>query len=224
MMLDLCLKDLAHRVNGVLHVGAHTGQERDIYKKHGIERVVWVEANPELIEPLKAHVAPQPVIQAAVWSSHSNVMQLNISSNDGHSSSLFPAGTVKKVYPDIVWDEKRVAVTTTTLDKLAADHDLTGINMLVMDIQGAEAKALAGAWRFMRQIDYVFVELNFESVYVGCAHAHDVERELPGFTCTAFGDTQCGWGEAMYQRYRWSAMDFKARQWKLKPMENADAS
>ena len=36
---------------GVIHVGANTGRERDVYKKHGL-RVLWIEANPEAFKVL----------------------------------------------------------------------------------------------------------------------------------------------------------------------------
>lgn len=218
MMLKQCLEMVKGRVEGVLHVGAHTGQEAPIYKELGIERVVWVEANPELLDELRANVAPQEVIHATVWGT-SQQMTFNISSNSGHSSSLLKAGTVKKCYPDIVWDERQIKVTTTTIDKLSKAHDLSRINALVMDIQGAEAEALQGAWRFLRQIDFVYTEINFDSVYHGCPDPSYLESFLPGFTCSALADTTNGWGDAFYHRYRWSVLDFKTRHWALLPTE-----
>ena len=34
---------------GILHVGANIGEECEAYTKVGIEKVIWIEANPSLI-------------------------------------------------------------------------------------------------------------------------------------------------------------------------------
>ncbi len=46
-------------VNGVIHVGANTGQERDIYDAHGT-RVIWIEPIPEVFARLQANTAALP--------------------------------------------------------------------------------------------------------------------------------------------------------------------
>jgi hypothetical protein len=49
----LALPDLIERyrmrITGVVHVGAHTGQEVEAYEACGIEHVLWIEADPELM-------------------------------------------------------------------------------------------------------------------------------------------------------------------------------
>lgn len=210
MILDKCLVSVKDRVTGVLHVGAHRGQEADTYDRHGIKRVVWVEANPKLIPDLWMMAKPkgQSVIQAAVWS-RPQEMTFRVSSNDGSSSSLLEMGTCKEKY-DLSWVDE-FKVTTTTLDQLAKDEDLTGINFLYLDIQGAEYEALCGAWKFLKQIDFVYTEVNFEDVYRGCHRPFELEVNLPHFTCTSIIDTTMGWGDAFYVRYHWSAMDLLPR-------------
>ena len=55
--------------SGVLHVGAHRGEESCEYRRHNWGRVVWVEAQPELVAYLQSALKPQDnlVIEAAVW-------------------------------------------------------------------------------------------------------------------------------------------------------------
>ena len=42
------------QVDSVIHVGAHKAEELNSYMSNGIKKVVWVEANPNLIVYLKS--------------------------------------------------------------------------------------------------------------------------------------------------------------------------
>lgn len=210
MILDQALEMAGGNVYGVLHLGANKGQEAEMYRKFGVKKVVWVEADPSLIEELNKNVTPDLVIQAAVWSCDKD-MTFHLASNNGESSSLLEFGTAHaKNYPHITYTGE-TTLRTTTVDQLAKDHDLKNINMLSLDLQGAEAAALSGAWRFLRQIDYVYTEISFEEVYKGGAYVRDIEQCLPHFTCPILADTTLGWGDAFYIRYKTSANDIRAR-------------
>ena len=45
-------------ISGVVHAGAHTGEEAESYEACGVSRVLWIEANPELMAALNEHVYP----------------------------------------------------------------------------------------------------------------------------------------------------------------------
>lgn len=47
------------QASGVIHVGAHLGEERDIYASHGLH-VLWVEPNPDLFPILEAAISHIP--------------------------------------------------------------------------------------------------------------------------------------------------------------------
>ena len=46
---------LLKKVRGVIHVGANTGQEIQLYVKYGLS-VVWIEPIPEVFETLKSNL------------------------------------------------------------------------------------------------------------------------------------------------------------------------
>lgn len=50
---DIFLKE----VNGVIHIGANEGQEREHYKKYGLQKVLWIEADPEAFKKLKKNIS-----------------------------------------------------------------------------------------------------------------------------------------------------------------------
>ena len=47
-------------IKGILHLGAHLGEEAQDYHIAGIFQVIWVEGNPTLVERLKENVSPYP--------------------------------------------------------------------------------------------------------------------------------------------------------------------
>ena len=40
----------------VLHIGAHLAEECDLYRSVGWNKVIWIEANPELINDLRKKI------------------------------------------------------------------------------------------------------------------------------------------------------------------------
>lgn len=215
-LLDKCLADCNGKVTGVLHLGASTGQEAEIYQKHGVQRVVWVEANPELIPALKANVEPlgHQVIERAIYAEN-GLMKFKISNNEGSSSSLYDFGTHRQKFPHVHFI-KEIEVNAITLDCLAADYGLFNetlpkINWLTMDLQGGEAAALQGGKKVLRRMDAVFTEVNFEPLYEHCGLANTLESFLSDFTCQAFRDCGVGAGDGFYVRLRASALDHRER-------------
>lgn len=47
-------KFLKH-ITGVMHIGANTGQERDLYKKYNLN-VLWIEPIPKIYEKLEKNI------------------------------------------------------------------------------------------------------------------------------------------------------------------------
>src|SRR5689334_15164415 len=76
--------------NGVIHIGAHKGEEKEIYNLHNIKNIVWIEANPDLIDCLKENVNDDIVINEAI-SNNEELCIFNITSHaeyiDNHQSS-----------------------------------------------------------------------------------------------------------------------------------------
>ena len=79
---------------GVIHIGAHIGQEREIYFKSGV-KVIWVEADPEihkqLVDNIKAYMN-QEAVCALIGQDQLESRVFYISSNSGKSSSVFELG------------------------------------------------------------------------------------------------------------------------------------
>lgn len=201
----MSLQDLVTKFNmkidGVLHVGAHLGEEASTYSEMGIERVVWVEGNPLVIGKLAANLKPygQEYIQALVYSKEGDVIDFHVTNYDGMSSSILEFGTHPTFSPDTVF-EHTLLLKTRTIDSLAIEYAVTA-NFLNMDLQGAELHALQGATQFLGKVEYIMTEVNKAEVYVGCARVEQLDDFLHEFErVETYWVPEQGWGDALYIR------------------------
>lgn len=193
-------------VTGVLHLGAHLGEEADQYD-HDLpwaddrRSVVWVEANPTLLPKLNAHVFRRPgheVVNALVDNAVRDVT-FHVASN-GESSSVLALGTHATEHPEVTYVGD-IQATTTTVDRLAAGAGgWDDLNFLNIDLQGLELRALEGAEEFLKHCRYVYAEVNRKPLYVGCPLIREIDQHLTDFTRTATAWTRHGWGDALYTR------------------------
>ena len=193
------------RPTGILHLGAHTGEEAGAYHRAGVARVLWFEANPRVVPALAAHLAAFPEqrwAQVAVSDTDDGVVEFRIADN-GQSSSLLPMKRHRVRYPDI-HEVETIRVTTITVDTHLARAGLSpsDYDFANLDLQGGEALALRGMARCLRHLRWVYTEVNFEELYLGCPLVGDLDALLggSGFERVTTADTGYGWGDALYVR------------------------
>jgi FkbM family methyltransferase len=183
---------------GVIHVGMHKAEEYPIYKKSGVSSIIFIEANGELVRDFSPNDEDCHVVHAAVSDKVEDV-EFNIT-NNGESSSILELKDHAQIYPGI-FNIKTVKMKTTTLDSINRKIGLNEetFNILNLDIQGAELKALKGLgdWRF---IEAIFTEVNFREMYKGCGLEPELTNFLKerGFKKVEQVDTGAGWGDALY--------------------------
>lgn len=205
-------------IRGVIHAGAHFGQEAERFRSCGIEDVLWIEANPEIIGELRANVERfgHRVAQACLAATSGEVIRLNVADsasgdNRGMSSSVLPFGTHLDRYPNVSY-VSHIELTTSTLDAVVAEHAATGSNLLVLDVQGYELHVLRGAAETLRHTDCIYSEINVDELYRGGALLPELDGFLAqrGFARAATrmhgsqhpderdGERWYGWGEAVW--------------------------
>lgn len=146
---------------GVVHVGAHRGQEVADYRRAGFRRIVLVEANPWLGPDLD-RLAVTEVHMCAAGTSRS--VDLFVTEWDERSSVLAPL-------------EDPVTETVTVPCRPLADLQ-TGCNMAVLDVQGAELDVLRSA--DLTALDVLIVETTDRVRYDGAATRADIDGFLTG--------------------------------------------
>jgi FkbM family methyltransferase len=201
--LLISVADLSHfwkiKPKGVVHVGAHEAEEQDDYAIYGFGPVVWIEAQPELVNRLMEKVRPPSrVFQGLIWNESGKSMTLNVT-NNGQSSSVFALGSHADSYPDIEVTSK-LELTTSRLDSILPP----GIkaNFLNLDIQGAEYEALEGLGSLIENFDFIYSEVNRAAVYQGIKQVSqlDVFLRQAGFERIVTVWTKANWGDALYVR------------------------
>jgi FkbM family methyltransferase len=200
----------------VVHVGAHTGEEVDAYRRHGARKILLVEANPASCEALAEAFgadADVEVIQAAI-TDHDGTDQLLLHTNargETESASLLPLKRLGEIVSTL-HTERAVTVRAMTLDRLLDDAkvDVSEIGLLVLDVQGAELAALRGAPRTLSAIGAVLTEVALVELYEGAAGESDVTtllvnagfREVAGLDYELYeGDRRFrAWGDRLFVR------------------------
>jgi FkbM family methyltransferase len=202
--LDKIVKDFNSEIRGVIHIGAHYGQECDSYLEQGIKNLMFFEPIAANYKKLLANLPKGGNIKTfnnALGNYTGTKVMYVETDNDGQSCSLLAPGTHLSLYPNIKFDKSEV-VWVDKLDQIPFDRGL--YNMINIDVQGYELEVFRGAANTLRNIDIVYTEINTEAVYKGCPLIADIdaflrtygmERIMTHFPCRA-------WGDAYYKRIR----------------------
>lgn len=166
---------------GVIHVGANSGQERDIYRQHGLA-VVWIEPIPSVYDELVANTrgyADHLTVKALITDKDGDAHTFHVASNAGASSSIYELGGHKDVWPDIGYVEKIPMKSERLATALArAGADPKRYDAILLDTQGSELLVLQGAADLLPGIRYVEAEAADFEAYIGCARASDIEAYM----------------------------------------------
>lgn len=187
--------------SGVLHVGANTGEEAPVYAELGIKNVTWVEANPSLLPTLRANAAMfgHNVLQCCAGDEEKEMM-LHIANNGGQSSSVLELGTHLIAHPEVHY-VRDVKVQVKRLDSFV--WDFGGNGFLNIDVQGFELNVLRGLGDYIKQFKAVYLEVNKEELYKGCALIDSVDLFMTANGLRRMETKWCGntgWGDALYTR------------------------
>ncbi len=178
--MDIQDDSFLHRVRGVVHVGANSGQERDVYRDLGL-RVLWIEAINEVFDELVRNIAGDPKqkpLCALLTDRDGAEYQFHIANNNGASSSIYQFGECLDIWPELSYLSTRT-LRSIRLDSLFRREGIRPSNYpaLVMDVQGAELLVL-GAGQMLGEFRFIKAEAaDFES-YVDCAKLDDLQQYL----------------------------------------------
>lgn len=200
-------------ISGVIHIGAHTGEEYVEYLRFRVPKVIFFEPIPKCYNALCNFIAhlnasnPQLVCEAttcnyALGNSNTTV-DLNISHHRtvdcayGASSSILKPKEHLTQHPDVLFEDS-IEVDMHRLDDL--NGSVQTCNFINIDVQGYELEVFKGGVNTLEHIDYVMTEVNSDEVYENCARIEEVDKFLGDFgfrrveTCMGGGM----WGDAFY--------------------------
>jgi FkbM family methyltransferase len=196
----LLMRGRTLRNKTVVHVGAHYGEEASRYQDWGASTVVWFEAAPDIYPVLEEHIAsmaarpkswfcwltgqPQTrhiTVQALVGAEDGGSAEFFLFDNDGASNSMFKMsrGETDR-FSNVRETGEVLKLPMRTLDAALDDVGVRPetVDVLVLDVQGAELMCLQGAARTLAAVDYLESEVSREPVYEGGVLISELEPWL----------------------------------------------
>lgn len=195
---------------GVIQVGASSGQEVGYFLANGIAHAILIEPLETPFRVLSARAAGIPgyvVVNALCGSVDGQLVEFHVASNNGESSSILKPARHLTDYPHVVFPEM-AHLHSFTLDRIVASvhaqrPDVAQyLDLLFMDVQGAELHVLKGASATLHGIRYIYTEVGLGGGYQGDVELTELMHFLKawGFSLYELEIGETGWGNAMFIR------------------------
>ena len=193
------------RPHRILHVGAHTGEEAELYSLAGWgERgVTWVEALPQKVQELSLTLessgrSRDRVLPVLAWSENVEFLDFHETSN-GQSSSALRLRRHAYWYPEITVT-RTLQVPAYRLDTLLSREE--GFEFVNLDVQGAELHVLRGMGNLLDGVKAIYSEVNTSELYEGCCQLEQLDEFLGamGFERRWISLLEQEWGDALWIR------------------------
>ncbi|MDB4766610.1 FkbM family methyltransferase [bacterium] len=185
---------VGHDVNTIFDVGAWVGISALSYSENfPLAKVHVFEPFPESFDKMSSAVSVNNMITAVNLAvTDTNGKATFYSNNNETTNSLLPSA-VNNTKTDFFRQQvQEIEVDTVTLDSYCQQHNVDKINILKMDVQGGELKALAGAAKLLetQSIDLIYCEVNFTRQYEESPLYHDIAIYLEkyGYRMFNFSD------------------------------------
>lgn len=166
----------------LVDVGAHDGHFTAALSKYsGISRGVLVEPLPQKVSSLRERFAP-PTYQVfeCALSSRTGTSAFEVNEFDATSSLL----NMRRQMPELTavsYGERRsIECHTRTLDDVLAEANIDRVDLLKIDVQGAEHLVIQGAADTLKSTSMVWTEVSFKSLYETSAAFSDICELLTG--------------------------------------------
>ena len=162
--IENIMPKLAGRDTVFVDVGAYMGLYT-VWACRRARRVISIEPNPAALAYLKVNIALNEC-------SNVTVVPKAISDRRGYAKLKIPEAAEKGFIPmhsSIVWDYKEafeVEVETDTLDSVLEEVGVDSVDILKIDVEGAEGLVVRGAKKTLKEAKAVLIEIRPENMWV----------------------------------------------------------
>jgi FkbM family methyltransferase len=185
------------QISGVIHIGAHYGEENNVYDELKIEHRVFFEPVTANFNILSQKIKYFPLYKLALGNSECEIKMYLESSNQGQSCSILGPRKHLEQYPHIVFEGQEI-VSMVRLDDFLPN--IERYNFINIDVQGYELEVFKGSVKILESITYIMSEINRDELYEKCAKVHELDGFLSRFNFKRVETFWGGgtWGDAFY--------------------------
>jgi FkbM family methyltransferase len=186
------------KISGVLHIGAHFGEENNAYNDLGIQKRIFFEPLSSNFQVLKNNIGENYTLMNIALGNENKKISMNVeTANSGQSSSILNPVLHLTQYPHIKF-ESTEEVEMKRLDDLGMN--LSDFNFINIDVQGYELEVFKGAEKTLHNIDYIMSEINRDEVYQNCARIEQLIDFLSPYGFELVEQTWDGgtWGDGFF--------------------------
>lgn len=187
-------------IKGIVHIGAHYGEEIQEYIDNGIQNITVFEPlskNFEILEKNLKNLNADIEGHQVALGSEKGIATMYLSSNEYQSSSILKPKEHLEHHPNVEFNGTE-EVEVSLLD----DYDIRGSNFINVDVQGYELEVFKGAKKTLKNIDYIYCEVNRGEMYEKNPMIEDIDQYLFNFGFerveTHWPETWYKWGDALY--------------------------
>lgn len=185
-------------INGVVHVGAHYGEEINSYLNVNAKKIVCFEPVEENFNILSKHASDRvKIFKYALGQEEKNHVMMFLSSNNKESSSVLEPLEHLKDHADVIFPYREL-VEMRRLDSFKEEID--GCNYLSIDVQGYEYEVLLGSGELLKQFEYIYLEVNRGETYKNNHLIDDIDKLLDSLNFIRAETSWAArtWGDAFY--------------------------
>jgi FkbM family methyltransferase len=160
----------------LIDVGAHRGEfTRSLSAMCGITRGVLVEPQPDKAALLRRlFTAPRFQVVEAALNDRPGEVELEINAFDATTSILKTRRDLPELRGLDVSVGAKIKCRTLTLDVVYADNGFEQLDLLKLDVQGAEHLVIRGGVESLANTRMVWTEVSFESLYENSCLYHEI--------------------------------------------------
>jgi len=202
MLLSFRLLKKKYKMNikGIIHIGAHFGQEIPDYIDCGIQDMVMfepLEENFKVLAEKAKDLNANIVGHQVALGPEPGKTKMYVSDHNRISSSILKPKVHLTHHPNVKFPETE-EVEVNCLD----NYDCFNYNFINMDVQGYELEVLKGGKKTLEKVDYVYCEVNRDEVYENNAFVEELDEFLSDYNMERVMTSWEGqiWGDALYVR------------------------
>lgn len=155
----------------VFDVGGNIGQSVERYRRLWPHAPIHsFEPNPAVLPTLveKCRDDGNATAHPLALADHAGELPFHVTRLPEMSSLLEPEHWLREMSPGGKYDFSTITIPVATLDGFCARHEIAHIDVLKVDVQGAELKVLQGAEQMLsaERIGLLYLEVNLAETYV----------------------------------------------------------